>query len=203
MDPTLPQFEIHSLAQEMDAALIRERLIATLSSLFSGLALLLACVGLYGLLAFAVVQRTGEVGIRMARGASRSDVLGMILREAWMLAFTGIAIGLPASIAMGRLLTNQISGLLFGLNIADPVTIAGAVTLLVAVASMAAYVPARRRRESTLWWRCGTSSDLLLLSVWKPGRASVARIRVTADVSHPVMQFDWSGAAPGAVQWWP
>jgi len=144
VDPSLPQFEIQSLAQEMDAALIRERLIATLSSLFSGLALLLACVGLYGLLAFAVVQRTGEVGIRMALGASRGDVLGMILREAWMLALAGVAIVIPASFAMGRLLTNQISGLLFGLSITDPVTITGAVVLLIAVAGVAAYVPARR-----------------------------------------------------------
>jgi len=144
VDPTLPQFEIHTLAQEMDAALIRERLIATLSSLFGAVALLLACVGLYGLLAFAVAQRTGELGIRMALGATRRDVLWMVLRDALALALAGVAIGVPAAVAAGRLASSEISGLLFGLKITDPATIAAAAALLVLVAAMAAYLPARR-----------------------------------------------------------
>jgi predicted permease len=144
VDPNLPQFEIHTLAQEMDAALIRERLIATLSSLFGALALLLACVGLYGLLAFAVVQRTGEVGIRMALGASRGDVLWMMLREALLLALAGLAIGLPLAVAAGRIASSKVSGLLFGLKATDPTTVAAAATLLVVVSAIAAYLPARR-----------------------------------------------------------
>ena len=144
VDPNLPQFEIHTLAQEMDAALIRERLIATLSSLFGALALLLACVGLYGLLAFSVVQRTGEVGIRMALGASRGDVLWMMLREALLLAFAGLAIGVPVAIGAGRIASSRVSGLLFGLKTTDPLTVAGAAALLVLVSGIAAYLPARR-----------------------------------------------------------
>jgi ABC-type antimicrobial peptide transport system permease subunit len=144
VDPNLPQFEIHTLAQEMDAALIRERLIATLSSLFGALALLLACVGLYGLLAFSVVQRTAEVGIRMALGASRGEVLWMMLREALLLALAGLAIGVPVALAAGRIASSRVSGLLFGLKATDPLTVAGAATLLVLVSVIAAYLPARR-----------------------------------------------------------
>ena len=82
IDKDLPLFEVHTLAEEMDGVLVQERLIATLSSFFGGLALLLACVGLYGLLGFAVVQRTGEMGLRMALGASRVGVIWMVMKEA-------------------------------------------------------------------------------------------------------------------------
>jgi macrolide transport system ATP-binding/permease protein len=108
------------------------------------LALLLACIGLYGLLAFSVVQRTGEVGIRMALGASRGEVLWMMLREALVLALTGLAIGLPMAVAAGRIASSKVSGLLFGLNATDPATVAAAATLLVLVSGIAAYLPARR-----------------------------------------------------------
>ncbi len=137
-------FEVNTLAAEMDAALVRERLIATLSSFFGVLALLLAGVGLYGLLAFGVVQRTGEMGVRMALGAQRWDVLWMVLREALSLVLIGVGLGLPAALAAARLAENQISGLLFGLTTGDPVTIAAATGLLAAVAGVAAYLPARR-----------------------------------------------------------
>jgi ABC-type antimicrobial peptide transport system permease subunit len=144
VDPTLPVFEVRTLSQEMDAALIQERLIATLSSLFGVLALLLASVGLYGLLAFGVVQRTGEVGIRMALGAGRGDVIWMILREALVLVLLGVAIGVPAAFAVARLAGSRISGLLFGLTATDPITIVVATGLLGLVAAVAAYLPARR-----------------------------------------------------------
>ena len=144
VDQTLPQFTVHTLAEEMDAALIQDRLIATLSSLFGALALLLASVGLYGLLAFAVVQRTGEIGIRMALGALRGNVLWMMLREALILVLAGVLLGVPAAVAVARLASHQISGLLFGLSATDPLTIAFAAALLVAVAAVAAYLPARR-----------------------------------------------------------
>jgi predicted permease len=144
VDRTLPQFEIHTLAEEMDAALIRERLIATLASLFGALALTLACVGLYGLLAFAVVQRTREVGIWMALGAVRRDVMWMILREALGMALAGVVIGVPAAIGTGRLTASRIPGLLFGLNVTDPAIIAPAVAGMMAVAALAAFIPAWR-----------------------------------------------------------
>lgn len=128
----------------MDAALIRERLIAMLSSLFSMLALLLACVGLYGLLAFSVARRTGEMGIRMALGASRGAVIRMVMREALLLVLIGVAIGVPAALAAASVASNRISGLLFRVEATDPVTIASSVALLAFVAAIAGYLPARR-----------------------------------------------------------
>jgi predicted permease len=140
VDKTLPQFEVRTLADEMDSALIQDRLIATLSGLFSVLALLLACVGLHGLLAYGVVQRTREIGIRMALGAGRPDILWLILRDALILALAGAALGVPLALAASR----GVSGLLFGLKATDPVTIAAAAAMLLTVAVLAGYYPARR-----------------------------------------------------------
>ncbi len=164
IDPTLPQLEIHTLARDMDVALLRERLTAMLSSLFGILALLLACVGLYGLLAFAVVQRTMEVGIRMALGASRAGVLRIVMLDALKLVALGIAIGVPAALGVARLASSKfpalfgaqkadlalsavrpdVTALLFGVNTTDPITIASAAVVLTAAAAIAAYLPARR-----------------------------------------------------------
>jgi ABC-type antimicrobial peptide transport system permease subunit len=128
----------------MDAALVQERLIAMLSTLFGVLALLLASVGLYGLLTFAVVQRTSELGLRMALGARPTELVGMVLWEAMLLATAGIAIGVPAALFIIRIAGSQISGLLFELTPSDPWTIGMASIVLVAVAAAAAYLPARR-----------------------------------------------------------
>jgi predicted permease len=144
IDRDLPLFAIHTLAEEMGAVLIRDRLIATLSTVFSALALLLACVGLYGLLSFSVVQRTSEMGIRMALGANRADVVWTVMREALLLVIAGVIIGIPAALALGRLASNRISGLLFGLQATDPLTIAAATMLLALIATGASYMPARR-----------------------------------------------------------
>ena len=144
VDSTLPAFDVHTLTEEMNAALIQEHLIATLSSLFGGLALLLASVGLYGLLAFGVVQRTAEMGIRMAVGAGRGNVIWMIMREALLLVGLGVSIGVPAALAVARLLSSQVSGLLFGVSATDPATIAIAVCFLVAAGLISSYLPARR-----------------------------------------------------------
>ena len=144
VDHDLPMFEIHTLAEEVGAALIQDRLMATLSSLFSSLALVLAGVGLYGLLAFSVVQRTGEVGIRMALGANRGDVVWMVLREALLLVVIGVGIGVPLALAAARFATSQIAGLFFGLKATDPATIAAATLILALVATLAGYIPARR-----------------------------------------------------------
>jgi len=129
-----------TLKEHVDNSLGHERLMATLSSLFAGLAVLLACVGLYGVMAYAVARRTNEIGIRMALGADRAQVLKMILGESALLVTTGIAVGLPIAVAAARL----ISGQLYGLKPTDPVTIAGAIFLLTAVAALAGYIPARR-----------------------------------------------------------
>jgi predicted permease len=144
IDPAMPMFDVHTLEEEMNAALVQQRLIAMLSTLFGALALLLACVGLYGLLSFTLVQRTSEMGIRMALGARRRDVVWLVLSDALLLVLMGIAIGVPAALAVARLAANQISGLLFGLNPADPAILVVAALVLGSVAAIAAYLPARR-----------------------------------------------------------
>jgi ABC-type antimicrobial peptide transport system permease subunit len=144
IDRDLPLFEIHTLADEMGTVLIRDRLIATLSTVFSALAVSLACVGLYGLLSFSVVQRSAEMGIRMALGANRGDVVWSVMREALLLVAAGVIVGIPIALVLGRLASNRISGLLFGLHATDPLTIAAATIVLALIAAGAGYAPARR-----------------------------------------------------------
>jgi predicted permease len=144
VDRDLPMFEIQTLDQEMDAVLMRERLLATLSGLFSLLATLLAAVGLYGLLAFAVVQRRKEIGIRMALGAQAGDVVWTVMREVLVLAALGALIGIPAALIVARLAATRISGLLFGLEATDPVTIAAATLGMLLAAALAGFLPAAK-----------------------------------------------------------
>jgi putative ABC transport system permease protein len=144
IDKDVPMFEVHTLADEVDAALVRERLIATLSSAFGVVALALVCIGLYGLMAFTVSRRTAEIGIRIALGATRSDVGGLIARQALRLILAGIAVGVPAAWIVGRLASRQLSGILFELTPADPITMTAATILLVLVAMWAGVLPARR-----------------------------------------------------------
>jgi ABC-type antimicrobial peptide transport system permease subunit len=117
-----------------------ERLVATLSSVFGLLAMLLACLGLYGILSYMVAQRAKEIGIRMALGAARRDVLWLVLRDALRLVLLGAALGIPAALASARLVTSQ----LFDVTAADPVAIGLATLVLLAVAAVAGYLPARR-----------------------------------------------------------
>ena len=117
---------------------------ATLSSFFGIAALALALVGLYGLMAFTVTRRSGEIGIRMAIGAQRTDVLWMVLRSTLTLVATGIAIGVPAAMIALRLASNRISGLLSGASALDPLAMAAATFLMSAAALIAGYLPARR-----------------------------------------------------------
>ena len=107
---------------------------------FAGTALLLAAVGIYGVVAYTVAQRTNEIGIRVAMGAQRRDVLRLILGQGSRLIFWGVGIG----IAAGLLLTRLIAGMLYGISATDPLTFAGVALLLMAVALSACYVPARR-----------------------------------------------------------
>jgi hypothetical protein len=144
IDTQMPLLAMQTLADQMDVALSRERLLASLSGLFGGLALLLAAIGLYGLMAFAVVQRRGELGVRMALGADRAAVLGMVMGDALRLVARGLAIGVPAALLTGRLVSHHVSDLLFGVTSADPVTLAGAAAVLLVVAVGAAFLPAAR-----------------------------------------------------------
>ncbi len=144
IDREMPLFAIQTLADQMNGLLSRERLVATLSTLFGVVALLLASVGLYGLMAFSVVQRTGEMGLRMALGADRQSVVRLVMREAMLLVGIGLIVGVPCALATGRVASSQVSGLLFGLSATDPSTMIGAVLVLMGVAAIAAYLPASR-----------------------------------------------------------
>ncbi len=140
IDPGMPIPRINTIKEQLDDVLFQERLIASLSGLFGILAVLLACLGLYGVVSYTVARRTKEIGIRLALGATQAGVLRMIFKESLALAFAGIAIGAPATIAATRL----ISARLFGVSAADPLTIAAAGLLMIAVAALAALLPAQR-----------------------------------------------------------
>jgi ABC-type antimicrobial peptide transport system permease subunit len=135
---------IRSLGEEVDAALVRERLVATLSSVFGLVALALICIGLYGLMAFTVSRRTSEIGVRLALGATRAHVRWLVGRQALRIVAAGLAIGIPAAWIGGRLASRQISSLLYEVTATDPVTIVVAAGVLVLVAMGAAMLPARR-----------------------------------------------------------
>jgi predicted permease len=136
----LPVYSVKSLGDQLDDSLVEERLVASLSSTFGLLALLLTCVGLYGLMAYTVNRRTSEIGIRMALGAERGRIAGMVLRETLLLVLCGLAVGLPVAVIASRFIASQ----LFGLKPGDPVTILAACALMAAVTMMASYLPARR-----------------------------------------------------------
>ncbi len=132
--------EFHTLAEQVDASLVEDRLLATLSAFFGGLALFLAAIGLYGALSFLVRQRQTEFGVRMALGAPRASILRLVIRDVMVVLAGGIAAGLAISLAAVRFLQKM----LFGLAPHDAATMLGAVFVLAAVALVAAYLPARR-----------------------------------------------------------
>jgi predicted permease len=131
---------VHSLADEVSANFTQDILLTSLTMLYGFLSLLLASVGLYGVASYAVARRTNEIGIRMALGADRRDVVSMVLRNALKLTAIGLLIGCPVAVVCGYLLRSQ----LFGVNARDPVILALAICVLGAAAFLAAYLPARR-----------------------------------------------------------
>ena len=140
VEKKLPIFREQTLTQIVADSMIDQSIMAALVALFGGLALLLACVGLSGVTAFSVARRTGEIGIRMALGAQRRDVVAMVLREAIATVSIGAAIGLALSLAAGRVVSAQ----LFGITGTDPLAIGGAIMILSATGALAGYLPARR-----------------------------------------------------------
>jgi predicted permease len=140
LDPQLPVFNVKTFAEQISESVSRERLVALLSSFFGFFALLLAALGLYGVMAYGVARRTREIGIRMALGAQTRNVLWLVLRETLLLVCVGVVMGLPVALAATRLT----EGLLFGLTPNDPLTLALAVLVMVAIAALAGYLPARR-----------------------------------------------------------
>ena len=140
VDPAVPMYDLRTLDDQVEISLFTERLLATLSSVFGGLATLLAAVGLYGVMAFMVARRTREIGIRMALGAETGSVVWMVMREVLLLAGIGVATGLGSAWAATRLIQAQ----LFGIRATDLVTMAIAALGIAGVAALSGYLPARR-----------------------------------------------------------
>ncbi len=140
IDPTLPVTNVKTMKAQIRESLFVERLLAALSVAFGAVATLLAALGLYGLMSYAVSMRTREIGIRVALGAERRKLLMLVLKDVGLLALVGVALGLPSGYALGRLVQSQ----LYGLSAADPSTIAVATAILLVVTLVAGYVPASR-----------------------------------------------------------
>jgi len=132
--------DVRPLSKQIEATLVQERVLATLAGAFGVVAIGLTCIGLYGLLAFTVVRRTKEIGIRMAMGAQRTQVIAMVIDDAARRVAAGIAVGLPVAWAAAR----GIQSILFGLKPTDPAAIGAAIAALAGAALAAAYLPARR-----------------------------------------------------------
>ncbi len=140
LDPSLPLYDVKTLTQHMQVPLFPARMAATVLGSFGLLALVLAAIGIYGVMSYIVAGRTREIGVRMALGANRRDVLRLIVGQGMTLAFIGLGVGLALAFAAARLLTS----LLYGVSPSDPLTFIGVALLLAAVAALACYVPARR-----------------------------------------------------------
>jgi predicted permease len=140
VDPRLPVTVAGTLAEQVDRSVENQRLTAQLSGSFSLAALFLACMGIYGLMSYAVVHRTSEIGIRVALGAQRGQVLGLIMRQGFTLVAAGVAVG----IVLAYVFTKMLASLLFGVQPCDPATFAGVSFLLTLTALTASYLPARR-----------------------------------------------------------
>jgi len=146
-DSSVPQYEVRTLAEEVDAVVVRERLLATVSAAFSILALILTAIGIHGLLSFLIVQRVREFAIRIALGAQRVGVVGMVAREAGMLVVAGALVAVPLGFAVEHLASRWLSEVLFGLTPTDVVTLVGATAVLIIVGVLAAAVPAKRASD--------------------------------------------------------
>ncbi len=140
IDPNVPLYNVSTLESQLDDSLSRDRLITWLSTAFGVLATLLATMGLYGVIAFSVAQRTREIGIRMALGAQRFDVLRLVLQQVAFLVLGGLALG--TFISLGGI--RAVGSLLYGIEATDPFAFLGAAAVLLVAAALAAFSPARR-----------------------------------------------------------
>jgi putative ABC transport system permease protein len=140
IDPTLPVFGAQELKQTVSASLAERRFLMEIVALFALTALLLAGLGIYGVISYIVSERTHEIGIRIALGAENKSVLQMVLRQGLSLAAAGAAVGLLGAVIVSHLMR----GLLYGVRPTDPLTFAGVAILLIGVALLACYIPARR-----------------------------------------------------------
>ncbi len=143
LDATLPLFDVRSQAEQVAESIARETMFARFSTLLAVIAMVLAAVGLYGTMAYTVAQRTAEIGLRMALGARRAAVIGMVVRQTLVVAAIGVAIGVPLTVGAGRLAGTVLDQMLFGLGRYDPVVMGGAAAILALVAVVASLMPAR------------------------------------------------------------
>jgi ABC-type antimicrobial peptide transport system permease subunit len=140
VDPLLPVLRINTTEQQLDDVLAQDRLVTSLSTALSAIALFLASLGLFGLLSYRVARRTNEIGVRLAFGATRGSVLRMVLAESGRL----VAVGLVVGVAAAAILARYVSSRLYGISATDPWTIGGAMIVLTIVAAAAALIPARQ-----------------------------------------------------------
>jgi ABC-type antimicrobial peptide transport system permease subunit len=140
VEPNLPMMDVSTQLEQVERRFAQEKIFAQAYTLFGGLALLVASIGLFGLMSYAVARRTNEIGIRMALGAQRADVMRQVLVESMILVAVGVAIGVAGSLGAGRF----VSTLLYGLAPTDMLTIAAATGLMIAVSALAGFLPARR-----------------------------------------------------------
>jgi putative ABC transport system permease protein len=140
VNPELPVFGAKTLDDALSSSLSERRFSMEMVALFAVTALLLAGLGIYGTISYVVSERTREIGVRLALGAQRGEILGMVLRQGFGLAVSGAAVGLVGALIVSRL----ISGLLYGVRPTDPLTFAGVTLVLTVVALAACYIPARR-----------------------------------------------------------
>ncbi len=139
-DPLLPVLRVDTVGEQLDDVLFQERMIAAISLVFAALAAVLACIGLYGVMAYAVARRSGEIGVRVALGATRLVVVRMVVRESVQLALVGVALGIPGAI----LLSKAVSSRLYGVGSRDPATLGLAAGAMLIVALLAGLFPAQR-----------------------------------------------------------
>jgi ABC-type antimicrobial peptide transport system permease subunit len=144
LDPDLPVFDIVTMDRQIDELLFAQRLVSTLSAAFGVLATVLAAVGLYGVMAYLVVRRTREIGIRMALGATPGQVLQLVMREAVLLAGIGVIVALLSWFPLGGVIQNQMGDQLLHITGWNPFVVACATVMLCGVALLAGFLPARR-----------------------------------------------------------
>jgi ABC-type antimicrobial peptide transport system permease subunit len=143
MDASIPVYDLKTVEGQLDETLLTDRLIAMLSAGFGVLATLLATIGLYGVMAFVVVRRRKELGIRLALGAQPSTVTGLVMREVLVLLAIGLAAGVPIALGLGRYVSSQ----LYGIQAHDPAIAIATVALLSFVSAAAGFIPARRASQ--------------------------------------------------------
>jgi ABC-type antimicrobial peptide transport system permease subunit len=138
LDASIPVFDVKTMEAVASESLFVDRMVAVLASCFGALATLLAGIGLYGVMSYAVARRTREIGVRMALGAGRTTVLWLVMKEVAVLGAAGVALGVPAALATSRLVQSQ----LFSVSATDPLTLAVSAIVLLAIALLAGFVPA-------------------------------------------------------------